>query len=188
MGPSQFADMVYAKVRSDVPVGEAGSVQISSDLEKELAEAVILAEDYLLPQPLSMAEAVAAVVRKSFEYTNISPKLKYVVPYLRNAKAAYRVVGYLAYQVAARQGENLASWALELTACLGRERKEALERNETRPLWQLLVCLNQVSRVQLTYSDRDYLLSALHDMQSFLREHPHIDPGGECKWKIGNMI
>ncbi|MBW8879631.1 MAG: TIR domain-containing protein, partial [Acidobacteria bacterium] len=174
MGPSQFADMVYAKVRSDVPVGEAGSVQISSDLEKELAEAVILAEDYLLPQPLSMAEAVAAVVRKSFEH--------------RNAKAAYRVVGYLAYQVAARQGENLASWALELTACLGRERKEALERNETRPLWQLLVCLNQVSRVQLTYSDRDYLLSALHDMQSFLREHPHIDPGGECKWKIGNMI
>src|SRR5436853_5882178 len=90
-------------------VGEAGSVQISSDLEKELAEAVILAEDYLLPQPLSMAEAVAAVVRKSFEHTNILPKLKCVVPYLRNAKAAYRVVGYLAYQVAARQGENLAS-------------------------------------------------------------------------------
>lgn len=188
MSPSQFADFVFSKVRSGVPVDKPSSGPISSDLEKELAGAVVLAEDYLLPQPLSMAEAVAAVVRRSFEELNIVPELKHVAPYLRNPKAAFRVVGYLACQVVVLRGESLASWALELTACLGRERKEALERNETRPLWQLLVCLGYVFRAQLTYSDRDYLRNALLDMQSFLRDHPHIDPGGECKWKVGNLI
>jgi len=188
MNPSQFADFLYSKVRSGVPVSETISGHISSDLEKELAGAVVLAEEYLLPQPLSMAEAVAVVVRRSFEDASIVPRLSHVAPYLRNAKAAYRVVGYLACQVAARRSENLASWALELTACLGRERKEALEHNETRSLWQLLVCLGHVLRAQLTYSDRDYVRKTLVDMQSFLRDNPHIDPGGECKWKIGDIM
>jgi hypothetical protein len=158
-------------------------------LEKELAEAVILAEDYLLPQqPLSMSDTVAEIVRRSFQEKQLIPEVKHAMPYLRHTKAAYRVIGYFACQVAAANGAAMGKWVLELSACLGRERREALERAETRPLWQLLVCIELVRKSNISPADLHLMENGLEDMHEFLARNLQIDSHGQCKWKLNQLL
>jgi hypothetical protein len=149
MDPQAPAELIYQKICSDGPVRQPVTQQIDPGLEKELADAVVLAEDYLAPIGLGMAEPIAALVRRSFENVGTIPKLQLAAPYMRNPKAPYRVVGYLACQVAAERGQDVGAWALDLIACLMREHREALEHRETRPLWQLLVCIDYAMRSKL---------------------------------------
>jgi hypothetical protein len=158
------------------------------ELTSKLASSVNLAEGYLAPIDLGEAEARAARIRQTFENTRTLPMLNDVEPYLRDTKAAHRVVGYLVCQAVALR-EDICSWALELAGCLAREQKEALDNRETRPLWQLLVCISQVLRsTALPKASRDRLRNALGDLQNFLRATPRLDPEGQCKRRIAELL
>jgi TIR domain len=160
----------------------------ADDPARRIAEAVQRAREYLLPQPLSVSEAVAESVRRSFSEAGVVPSLMHVSPYLASGEAAFRVVGYLAAQVAAAQGADIRSWALELTAAFGREQREAVEHQETRPLWQLLVAVGYLLKQSPSHPDRDYLRDAMRDTQTFLQQHGHIDPDGECKRGLAYLL
>ena len=154
----------------------------------ELARAVSLAEKYLGPIDLREAERVAAQIRETFENARTQPTLRSVQPYLQHSNAAHRVVGYLACQVAAQRG-NISTWVPELARCFAEEQDEACKNQETRPLWQLLVCISYVLKSEaLSEPDRARLRNGLEEMLKFLRAHPHLDSGGQCKWKIGELL
>lgn len=110
------------------------------------------------------------------------------IPFLRSGNAAYRVVGYLAAQALVKISDNTADWTIELTSGLARERREASERNETRPLWQLLVALDFAVSTELPRYERDFARNALNDMLSFLRANSHIDPGSECERRLQEVL
>ena len=153
-----------------------------------LASAVPRAERYLGPIDLREAESIAAEIRKMFETAKTPPTLRSVEPYLRNQNVAHRVVGYLACQVTAQRDE-ISNWAVELARCLGEERDEASKNRETRPLWQLLVCITSLLRSpSLSERDRTVISEQLQETQKFLRDNPHLDPGGQCKWRIGELL
>ena len=40
----------------------------------------------------------------------------------------------------------------------------------------------------LSEPDRARLRNGLEEMLKFLRAHPHLDSGGQCKWKIGELL
>jgi hypothetical protein len=183
---------------SDV-LGEPNSRAIHSDREQrlpqvtpnpaqKLEEAVMRAREYLMPQPLSASEAVVATIRRSFSLARVRPQLTHVIPYLASPDAAYRVVGYLAVQVANEQGLDLRSWLPELMIGFSREQREALERYETRPLWQLLVAVGDVISQRPRDPERGYLREAMHDMQTFLQHNTQVDPGGECKKQLNYLL
>lgn len=180
--PQQFAKLIAEKVVEE-NVGQ--KADINPELEAHLADAVLWAEDYLGNVPLSFADAIAESVRSSFRRINLKPKPQDLRPYIRNTRAAYRVVGYIAYQI-----DPLESMVLDLTHALNLERdhNKAAERKETRPLWQLLVCFTFLMRVQIPRSDRSLIKMALRDFLDFMEKDPSIDPGGECKTRIIKLI
>ena len=159
-----------------------------SDPAQRLSDAVARAREYLMPQPLSVAEAVVETIRRSFSEAGIRPQLAHVVPYLASPDAVYRVVGYLATQIAASQGVDLRGWSLELAVCFGREQRHALERHETRPLWQLLVAVGNVIAQRPPEPDRSYLRDAIRDTSTFLQQNLHLDPGGQCKARLSQLL
>lgn len=159
-----------------------------SDPAQRLSDAVARAREYLMPQPLSVAEAVVETIRRSFSEAGIRPQLAHVIPYLASPDAVYRVVGYLATQVAAAQGVDLRTWSLELAACFGREQRHALERHETRPLWQLLVAVGNVINQNPPEPDRSYLRDAMRDTGTFLHQNLQLDPGGQCKARLRKLL
>ena len=86
-----------------------------------LADAVIYADEYLQPQALDLADAIASAVRRSFAEVSQRIERKDILPYLRSDNASHRVVAYIAFQVSPQPG-----MALELLMCLRREKIEAL--------------------------------------------------------------
>jgi hypothetical protein len=152
-----------------------------------LADAAELMGRYLQPQPLAVSEAVAELARRSIRSASTVPSLANVRSYLRRSVAAPRVVGYLACQVAAQSGHDVSSWILDLNVCLGDEIREARASRETRPLWQLLVAL-AMSVEHAAEPDRGYLKDTLHQTMQALLERKDIDPGGECKRMIENVL
>jgi hypothetical protein len=154
----------------------------------ELASAIILAEKYLGPIDLREADRIAAQIRRTFENAKTRPMLRSLQPYLQHTKGAYRVVAYLAGQVAA-QREDISSWVPELARCLAREQDEACNNRETRPLWQLLVCVGYLLKsLALSEAGRARLGNGLREIQKFLQANPHLDSGGQCKWKISELL
>ena len=70
-----------------------------------------------------------------------------------------------------------------------REQNEALDNQETRPLWQLLVCITQAWKTpELSEENRNRLRNELRQTQNFLNADPHLDSGGQCKGKIGMLF
>ncbi|NEQ55489.1 MAG: TIR domain-containing protein [Leptolyngbya sp. SIO3F4] len=133
--PEQFADLIFRKVMNDAPIEHDAAQEAAWQLEGRLAEAVLLAEDYLRPQPLRTSDAIAEIVRDSFRLADLRPDQKAILPYLRSDDAPFRVVGYFAFQI-----YPSAESVPDLLTCLSRERRLALqpgETRETRPLWQL---------------------------------------------------
>jgi hypothetical protein len=168
--------------------GSNAPIPIGDDSARLLASAVDLAREYLRPnQTLEDSDSIAELVRRSFNASGVVATLVHIGPYLSSHEAAYRVVGYFAAQAAVGGTSEVSAWAIELADAFEREQKEAQERNETRPLWQLLVATMKLLDRNPQGQDRVYLREAMDHMQSFLRKNGHIDPGGECKWRLGKL-
>jgi hypothetical protein len=180
--PEQFAELIADKVREG-DSATAKSTYINPQLEAKLADAVIWAEDYLRPQPLDLSDSIAEAVRSSFRDSGLKPERQHLLPYIRNSRPAYRVVGYFAFQI-----EPIEGMVLDLIAALDFERTEARERKESRPLWQLLVCFTYLMQYHTRPSDRDLIKTALADYLMFMESDPTIDPGGQCKERIRLLV
>lgn len=134
--PEALADLVVEKLGSVMGTSSVQEYEIDPALEGSLADAVIYAEEYLQPQALDLSDAIAEAVRRSFKRSALNIERRHLLPYLRSDSAAHRVTAYIAYQVSPQK-----DMALDFVASLRREKAEAAARRETRPLWQLLVCL-----------------------------------------------
>jgi hypothetical protein len=186
--PESFAEIIGRKIQDNKPILDIND-QVDRKLETELANAVILAEDYLAPQSLIVSDSIAELVRKSFAKAGLKPLADYIIPYLRNKSASYRVVGYFAFQVSALQGLILTDLTEELVACLSRERRETIEKyKETRPLWQLLVCFHFLLKTDIESDRKSLVGEALKGFLEFMRSDNTIDLGGECKWRVKELI
>jgi hypothetical protein len=181
--PKNFATLIAAKVKGAGPIAEIPPTIIDPRLEVHLADAVIWAEEFLKPEPLDLSDLIAETVRTSFRNSNVDPERKHLLPYIRSTKAAYRVVGYLAFQINPPQG-----MVLDLVSALSAERIEASERKETRPLWQLLVCFTYLSQHRTPPTERELIRRALKNYLDFMNTDTAIDPGGECKERMKLLI
>jgi hypothetical protein len=184
LGPEDLADLLAKKIGAGTPIDAARSRAVDPALEGYLAEAVFQAEEYLRPDPgLIRSDRIAEVVRKSFRLAGVDPTADSILQYLRNDKPAFRVVGYLAFQIS-----PLPQLVPDLINCLTRERRLASEAKETRPLWQLLVCFTALVRKGIDARSRDLIRDALDLFLDFLRSDSSIDTGGECKERIEWLI
>jgi hypothetical protein len=182
--PESLADLIAQKVVSDKPIEVKNKPKAVLDLEVYLADAVVYAEEYLKPdQSVGSHDRIAELVRRSFRMADLKPEVAHLKPYLRSKKAEYRVVGYLGFQI-----NPTPELMAELVICLNREREEARQRKETRPLWQLLVCFTSLLKKGVDSEDKELIRDALFDFNNFLRSDSSIDPGGECKRRIEWLI
>ena len=90
----------------------------------------------------------AALAECGLELTVLGPDAEYpdstfVEPYVVSDDPRERVVGYLAYQIGPYMGVG-SLWR----KALEKEIDYAMSSNETRPMWQLLVCLALFGAVQ----------------------------------------
>ena len=175
--------LIAEKVKGTGPIAEMPPTNIDPGLEAHLADAVIWAEEFLKPQPLDLSDLIAETVRTSSRNSNVDPERKHLLPYIRSPKAAYRVVGYFAFQI-----NPLPEMVLDLVSALGAERIEASERKETRPLWQLLVCFTYLLQHQTLPTERELIKKALKNYLDFMNTDTAIDPSGECKERIKRLI
>lgn len=178
--PQGLANIIEKKVRA------GGKIEVRADadmaaFELAFADAVIWAQDYLGPQPLELSDKIAAAIRRAFAEAGLQVDRRRLLPYLRSSEASYRVVGYMAFQV-----KPFTSMELDLVGALRLERGHAANAHETRPLWQLLVCITILFRQP--ESDHALLGAALRDFLGFLEQSPKIDPGGQCKARIRRLV
>lgn len=183
LSPEEFADLVLQKLEGTFAATPTAQQEVGAALEASLADAVIYAEEYLQPQPLDLSDAIAEAVRRSFDRSGVKIDRKHLLPYLRSESAAHRVTGYIAYQVSPQR-----NMALDFVAALRREKVEAASRRETRPLWQLLVCIDRLIRLHVDPNDVQVIRSALRRYLEWMRGDPSIDPGGECKQRIEMLL
>ncbi len=183
LSPERFADLVVEKLSGTSGQASIPRNDIGPALEASLADAVIYAEEYLQPQPLDLSDAIAEAVRRSFKRTAVRIERSNLVPYVRSESAAHRVTGYIAYQVSPQ-----ADMALDFVTSLRLEKVEAATRRETRPLWQLLICLGELMRLGISRADVEVIRKALRDYVEWMKHDPLVDPGGECKRKIGVLL
>jgi hypothetical protein len=184
--PETLATLVKAKVdRSKVAPATApdNGVLSASGPTAFLADAVIYADEYLQPQALDLADEIARAVRRSFAEASRQITREALLPYLRSERASHRVVAYIAFQVSPHSG-----MALELVAGLRREKTEALARQSTKPLWQLLVCIGKWTQQDVSDEDRALVRRALKHHLDWLRQQANIDPGGQCKRRIHHLL
>jgi len=106
-----------------------------------------------------------------------------LVPYVRSESAAHRVTGYIAYQVSPQK-----NMALDFVTSLRREKVEAATRRETRPLWQLLVCVGELLTLDIDRGDVEVIQTALREYLEWMEQDSLIDPEGECKQRIGMLL
>jgi hypothetical protein len=184
---TEISDLIYKKINSQQPF-VSSQYNVSNQLEISLSDAVIWADEYLKPQPLELSDKIAQSVRQSFKNLNIKPDSKLLTPYLLNDSASFRVVGYFAYQI---KPFTDAKIGLNLLACLNKEKTHASIKKETRPLWQLLVCMHRLltmSADRVNTDNRDVILYSLKEMLSFLESKDDIDRGGQCKQRIRDLL
>lgn len=183
LSTNEFSDLVVEKLRGNATAMPTASREVGSALEASLADAVIYSEEYLQPQPLDLSDAIAAAVRRSFARSEVNIDRGALLPYLRSESAAHRVTGYIAYQVSPQR-----DMSLDFVTALRREKAEAVTRRETRPLWQLLVCVGELMRFDVDRCDVDVVRTALRECLEWLQVDHSIDPGGECKRRIKWLV
>ncbi|MES2644730.1 MAG: hypothetical protein V4850_34900 [Myxococcota bacterium] len=142
------------------------------------------ATEYLAPQSLRAADARAATLRARLELPD--PRDRFDVhAALASPRSPERVVAYIA----------LGSWprgadCRALAEALAREPDRALAAGgETRPLWQGLVALGSHFHVTaIPDDDRGHALGVLQRLGDRLREERTLDPGGEAKRQIAELL
>lgn len=179
---SEISDLIYDKIRTKNIQAKSVQNEQDSKLEIALADSVLWAEEYLKPQPLGLADQLAQAVRKSFKSCGVIPSTSNLKPYILNDDAAFRVVGYLAYQI---QPFNDLKIGLNFVSCLSKEKLHAQAKKETRPLWQLLVCMHFLLTIS---DDRGYIKSSLKEMLLFLESDNTVDTGHQCKQRIRLLL
>lgn len=170
--PTELAHVIAEKVR-----GRRRTI-----LREALARALELARCYLLTQPLASADSVAQEIRSAFASTGYTPSSEFVEPYIRSEDPLERVVGYVAYQVAPYMGIGKL-----LSKCLEKEAEYALHTKETRPLWQLLVCVGLFGAVT-NPEEMQFMNLPLSDVRDSLQRHEGVDAGGECAAKLTALM
>jgi hypothetical protein len=170
--PRALAELIKEKVR--------GRRKIM--LDNALKRSLDLARNYLLPQPLASADSVAQEIRSAFASTGYTPSADFVEPYLNSEDAALRVIGYLAYQTAPYLGIGQV-----FGECLIKEVKYALNTKETRPLWQLLVCLGLFGAIT-NPEEMQFMKLPLQEVKHALEQEKEVDMGGECVSKLTALI
>ncbi|MBS0150253.1 MAG: TIR domain-containing protein [Nitrospira sp.] len=181
--PSALAQVVAQKLSVNSRSDESIIPKAFRVLEANLADAVIYATEYLQPQGLGLSDAIAESIRQSFRATNIHPERRNLLPYITSNSAAHRVTGYIAYQMSPQ-----LSMCMDFVASLRREREEATHNHETRPLWQLLVCIGHALSAEHQDSGHAALLIALSEFDRWICNEPSIDLGGECKTRIQLLL
>ncbi|WP_422080264.1 toll/interleukin-1 receptor domain-containing protein [Ulvibacterium sp.] len=178
----EISDLILEKIKGAEYKNSSSHKANNKVLEIALADAVIWAEQYLQPQPLNLSDKIAEAVRNSFFNSEIIPNIEIIKPYILNEKASYRVVGYLAYQIKPFSNQQII---LDFLSSLKIEKQEAIKNKETRPLWQLLVCIELLSELD---NDVSILIESLSMFLNFMEENQSIDLGGECKDRIRYLI
>ncbi len=151
-------------------------------LKEALARSLELARSYLLPQSLASADSVAQEIRSAFASTGYTPNRNFIEPYLQSHEASERVVGYLAYQIAPYMGIGRL-WR----KVLPQELEYAVLTNETRPLWQLLVCLGLFGAVT-NPEEMQFMALPLNETREALQRQEDVDAGGQCVAKLTALI
>ena len=172
LSPRALADLIADKVR-----GRRRRVFVVA-----LARSLELARNYLLPQSLASADSVAQEIRSAFASTGYAPSSEFVEPYIKSQEPSQRVVGYLAYQVAPYMG--IGNFLGEY---LTTEVEYALRSKETRPLWQLLVCLGLFGAVT-NPEEMQRMNLPLEKVRDALQRHEGVDAGGECVSKLTALM
>jgi hypothetical protein len=172
LSPRALADLIADKVR-----GRRKRV-----LDAALERSLELSRNYLLPQSLASSDSVAQEIRSAFGSTGYTPSAEFVEPYLQSQEASQRVVGYLAYQVAPYRGISGV-----LGNCLTNELEHALRTKETRPLWQLLVCLGLFGAVT-DPEEMQFMALPLKEARKALQRQKDVDAGGECASKLTALM
>lgn len=183
--PTRLAKIIAEKVGAQPhnPPHDEIRASINKETEAQLAEAIFDAEDYLLPQPLSRSDSVAENIRRVFGSLEIQPGRDHLAPYLVDNRAAFRVVGYIAWQIY-RPSEAV----FDLISCVNGEQVEALKTYETRPLWQLLVCFTYFLRDHPRSDTSEIIRARLRQLETFLLSDDRVDPGGECLKRVRQLI
>ena len=181
--PEDFAKLIEQKIANKTIKKSKKFNGFDRNLEWRLANAVIMVEDYLQPQPLRIADPIAMNIRRCFRISGMSPTQDSLIPYLQNKNAAYRVVGYIAFHV-----KPIRELLPELIICLSHEKLYASQCKDTRPLWQLLVCFTKILKLPLDKQSKKTISDALRDHQNFLQSNNSIDRGGHCKRRIASLI
>jgi hypothetical protein len=149
-----------------------------------LVDAIRWAHRYLKPQSLDLADSIAQAIRDSFPRSGVKPDRDNLLPLLRSLDPAERVVGYLAFQ-----SQPIPGMGLDLIEALAMERSEAVKHKKTRPLWQLLVCFTiLLSSKASSTTDRNLIRLNLRDFLQDPLSDPSIDPGGQCRRRINDLV
>ena len=170
--PEDLALLVTEKVR--------GKRQMA--LARALQRALSLAKDYLLPQSLASSDSIAQEIRSAFASTGYVPNAALVEPYIISEEPSERVVGYLAYQMAPYMGVGEL-----LHRTLEKEINYCTNSKETRPLWQLLVCVGLFGAVTNPEEMQFVNLPLRHALAS-LQRADGVDVGGQCAAKLNALI
>jgi hypothetical protein len=183
--PKQLAQIIFKKINTQSHHISCDEIRtcINKEIETQLAEAIFDAEDYLLPQPLRKSNAVADKIRGIFKKLDMQPTRKHLAPYLVDNRAAFRVVGYIAWQI-----YHPSDAIYDLISSVNSEQIEAIKTNETRPLWQLLVCFSLFMQDHPQSDTTEIVRARLRQLKTFLLSNDNIDPGEQCLNKIQQLI
>lgn len=96
-----------------------------------------------------------------------------------------RVPAYIELQI--RPQESRLEWLLD---CLYLEQFLSRRLAETRPMWQLLETMHRLVEAcsNLASDRRSDAKRVLEQALQFLETHPKLDPDGECKISLRNLI
>jgi hypothetical protein len=98
---------------------------------------------------------------------------------LKSSDGATRILGYVAVQRWSGPAANF-----ELGPCFALERRDARRWRETRPLWQLLVCVDSPGLVRRNAA----VMGELDETRTFLYANDDIDPGRECRNQLERIL
>jgi predicted Rossmann-fold nucleotide-binding protein len=177
---SLLSRLLKAPFQPNTSTSAVRSVDVLGETDPVIDQLREKAREYLRPQPLHDSERVAMGLRTMCNRLGRKTDSGILRKLLNSAAVHDRVVGYFMFQAGPTvQAVESLFKALEI------ERLYAAQTRETRPLWQLLVCLTQVmkdGRFSENIGSRD--AEALRRLSEFLRVDLSIDPGGEFKTRL----
>jgi CheY-like chemotaxis protein len=181
-GSSSVSRLLLQDVLQTVDIGAATKAVDNSDLLWMVNTVLPLADEYLR-KAVDFDEDAERIL-KEFESHELAPRkrTRLIVALVENRDPAWRIAGYLAIE--ARPSTQYAEL---LMASLEKEVKQGLERIETRPLWRWLSAVRTLPREYPKGFPHDFTVR-LEELAQTLQKRPDVDPGGECKRLLGDIL